>query len=171
VSLVAVSGHVQTLRQQLEDTEVGDHLRGERQRLGPWTRGQVNTLLAFAATVLLWVSPGLAELSLGGEHPLARFLGTRLPEGAAALFGATLLFLLPTSRAPRARTLEWSEAVQIDWGTILLFGGGLSLGGLMFSTGLAETIGVAVTRVTGAQSLWGLTGAAIGAAILMSETT
>ena len=40
-----------------------------------------------------------------------------------------------------AFTLGWREAVRIDWGTILLFGGGLALGDLMFSTGLARWIG------------------------------
>jgi sodium-dependent dicarboxylate transporter 2/3/5 len=58
----------------------------------------------------------------------------------------------------------------IDWGTILLFGGGLSLGRLMFDTGLAEAIGRAMVRVSGAESLWALTAVAVVTGVLLSET-
>jgi sodium-dependent dicarboxylate transporter 2/3/5 len=68
-------------------------------------------------------------------------------------------------------TLTWSEAVQIDWGTILLFGGGLTLGTLMFETGVAEALGTGLTGLLGASSLWTLTFAVIPIAILLSETS
>jgi len=71
----------------------------------------------------------------------------------------------------REFTLGWERAVRIDWGTILLFGGGLSLGGLMFSTGLAEYMGKAVTGFTGADSLWAITAIGTALAIVLSETT
>ena len=65
-------------------------------------------------------------------------------------------FILPTDRRQGKFTLTWQEAVQIDWGTILLMGGGMSLGGLLFSTGVATAIGEGITNFTGAQSLWGI---------------
>jgi di/tricarboxylate transporter len=43
--------------------------------------------------------------------------------------------------AKREFTLTWSEAKDIDWGTILLFGSGIIFGSLLADTGLAETIG------------------------------
>ena len=49
-----------------------------------------------------------------------------------------LLFLLPTNWKEREFTITWKQATKIDWGTLLLFGGGLSLGGLMFETKLAD---------------------------------
>jgi sodium-dependent dicarboxylate transporter 2/3/5 len=58
----------------------------------------------------------------------------------------------------------------IDWGTIVLFGGGLSLGRLVFETRLAEAIGGAMIRLAGAESLWSLTALAIVAGVLLSET-
>jgi hypothetical protein len=51
------------------------------------------------------------------------------------------LFLLPVDWKARRFTLTWDEAVRIDWGVILLFGGGLSVGELAFSTGLAPALG------------------------------
>ncbi|MFM7144229.1 MAG: SLC13 family permease, partial [Alphaproteobacteria bacterium] len=35
-------------------------LAAERERLGPWTAGQRNTMIAFAVTVILWILPGAA---------------------------------------------------------------------------------------------------------------
>ncbi len=39
----------------------------------------------------------------------------------------------------------------IDWGTLLLFGGGLSIGGMTFSTGLSQWIGESLTSALGGQ--------------------
>ena len=40
------------------------------------------------------------------------------------MIGAILLFVLPVAWRARTFTLTWEEAVRIDWGIILLFGGG-----------------------------------------------
>jgi mono/diheme cytochrome c family protein len=48
--------------------------------------------------------------------------------------------VLPGDRRPdggRPRALAWREAAGIDWGIILLYGGGMALGDLAFTTGLA----------------------------------
>ena len=126
---------------------VGEFVRAERRRLGAWTTGQKSTALAFGITVVLWVVPGLVLVALGPDHPVSEWLRTRLPEGVAALIGAILLFLLPGDRRSdgrRSRTLVWSEA-RIDWDIVLLYGGGLALGELCFSTGLASAAGAGIT--------------------------
>lgn len=64
-----------------------------------------------------------------------------------------MLFLLPVSWQERKFTITWPEAVKgIDWGTLLLFGGGLSLGTMMYSTGLSKWMGDAIVGATGANS-------------------
>ena len=60
---------------------------------------------------------------------------------------------------------------KIDWGTLLLFGGGITLGNLMFDTKLAEAVGKGLLDLSGATSLWGITFGAIFIAILVSETS
>jgi solute carrier family 13 (sodium-dependent dicarboxylate transporter), member 2/3/5 len=126
---------------------VQEFVRGERARLGRWTTGQKSTALAFGATVAMWVVPGVLLVTLGADHPACVWLRDRLPEGVAALSGAILLFLLPgdrgvDGRVPRA--LVWSHA-RIDWDIVLLYGGGLALGELCFSTGLAAAAGRQIT--------------------------
>jgi sodium-dependent dicarboxylate transporter 2/3/5 len=67
--------------------------------------------------------------------------------------------------------LKWSEAVKIDWGTILLFGGVLSLGELMSSTGLAERLAQGLLGIEGIGNLWALTALATIFSSLITETT
>ncbi|MBI4714823.1 MAG: DASS family sodium-coupled anion symporter [Nitrospirae bacterium] len=142
-----------------------------RQSLGGWTRGQVCSLIAFATAVFLWILPGLFMAVLGGDHPWTQFLDDRLNEGVVALMAASLLFFLPVDWKRRTYALSWKEGVQIDGGTILLFGGGLSLGKLMLETKLAETLGHTLMDATGLQGVWGITALAIVFAIIVSETT
>jgi sodium-dependent dicarboxylate transporter 2/3/5 len=147
------------------------YIAEERGRLGPWTRAQVNVLVVFLLAALLWMLPGVAAMVSSPSAPLPRFLETRLPESAVALSAAILLFLLPTNWKRGEFTITWRQAVRIDWGTILLFGGGLAMGKLMFDTGLARAIGDASMRLSGGQSLWALTAVAIVIGVVLSETS
>ena len=159
---------------KISDSAAGglrEYLDRQRADLGTWTVGQFNTLAAFAVALTLWVAPGILSLVLDKGHPLAEFLERRVPESVAALIAASLLFVLPVNLRQGRFTMSWEEAVRIDWGTILLFGSGLSLGKLMFDTGVAEALGHGVVGLTGAHSLWGLTAAAVAMGIFLSETT
>jgi sodium-dependent dicarboxylate transporter 2/3/5 len=114
-------------------------LQREQRRLGPWTVGQRSTLAAFSITVGLWVVPGVIALVAGVQSDLYKAVNGSLPEAVAALLGASLLFLLPGDRQGKAIT--WREAAEIDWGIVLLYGGGFALGVLSNQTKLADAIG------------------------------
>ena len=122
-------------------------MKAERAKLGRWTTGQLSTAFAFGLTVVLWVVPGVVLIAKGPDHWASVWLRERLPEGVAALIGAILLFLLPGDRTAdgrRPRAVSWHEA-RIDWDIVLLYGGGLALGELCFSKGLAAAAGQAIT--------------------------
>jgi solute carrier family 13 (sodium-dependent dicarboxylate transporter), member 2/3/5 len=146
-------------------------VRAERDALGPWTRSQRNVVVAFAITVFLWVGPGLAAMASPDTSPLLHAFSTAIPESIAALVGAVLLFVLPVHWRKRQFTLTWDQAASIDWGIILLYGGGLALGDLAFSTGLARWLGDALTSILPARTELALTIVFAGAAILLSEAT
>jgi sodium-dependent dicarboxylate transporter 2/3/5 len=147
------------------------YVRELRRERGPWSRGEKNAFAAFLVAVVLWVFPGVVASIAGPQSELFRFCERHLPEGAASLVAALLLFFLPVDWSSRQFTLRWSDALRIDWGTILLFGGGLALGGLMFSTGLADAVGRGMIALFGVESLWGLTALAVGLAIALTEMT
>jgi sodium-dependent dicarboxylate transporter 2/3/5 len=132
-----------------------------------WGGGQTACAVAFGAAVTLWLFPGFAALlRLPPTHVLAPL--ANLPESVVAVLVALGLFLWPVGRK---RALTWQAASRVDWGTLLLFGGGLSLGKIMFDTGLAEHAGRLVVEATGVDSLWGLTALSIGLAIGLTEVT
>jgi sodium-dependent dicarboxylate transporter 2/3/5 len=147
------------------------YLAAEASRLGPLSPGERNVLTVFIVAVILWTLPGIITILSSADAAIPRFFERRLPEAMVALLAAVALFLLPTNLRAGQFTITWRQAVRIDWGTILLFGGGLSLGKLMFETKLAEVMGTAVVRISGADSVWGLTAVAIALAIVLSETS
>ena len=107
---------------------VEDYVAAERSKMGPQSRKERNTLIAFGVAVTLWIAPGIVAIIAGDESQIYSDVTDRLDEGVVAILAASLLFLLPVNWAKREFTLTWSEAKDIDWGTILLFGSGIIFG-------------------------------------------
>nr|MBI3611695.1 DASS family sodium-coupled anion symporter [Nitrospirota bacterium] len=141
----------------------------QREALGPWTRGQINACLAFGLAVLFWIGPGLIAAFWGSAHPVSVWFDRHLPNELVALTAAGLLFLLPVDMARGQFTLSWKQAGGINWGIILLFGGGLAFGELMVKTGLSNAVGHGFVNWFGVSTLWSLTALSIGVAVLVSE--
>lgn len=150
---------------------VAEYVAEQREKLGKLSRAEKNTLIAFGITVTLWILPGVFAVITGTESSTYEFVSGRLDEGVVAVFGASLLFLLPTDWQSREFTLRWSDAAKIDWGTIILFGTGIIFGSLIADTGLAETIGTSVNDMLGLSSVVPITIFAVILAIIVSETT
>ncbi|WP_313305693.1 SLC13 family permease [Stutzerimonas balearica] len=111
-------------------------LQQEMAALGPMSRQEKLVALIFTLAALAWIfQPLLAE-------PLPGLNDTSIAIGAALL-----LFLIPANVQERTFLLDWQTANKLPWGVLLLFGGGLSLAGVIGASGLAEWI---------AQSLGGL---------------
>lgn len=125
---------------------------GKVKELGRWTRAQKNTLIAFLVAVLLWVTPGVLSIVLGTESETLNLYNKLFPEAIAAMVGALLLFFLPVDLKKGKMTLGWKEAMAgVEWGTLLLFGGGLAMGGMMYSTGLSGWIGDQIIAMMGGE--------------------
>jgi sodium-dependent dicarboxylate transporter 2/3/5 len=134
----------------------------------PWAPGEVASAVAFALAVVGWVMPGLLQLL---EVPGAEALKARLSEEVVAVLAAGLLFVWPlrTSGGASGRALAWSDAVAIDWGTVILFGAGVLLGELANSSGLARVWGHALVDVSGASSSLAVIALVVVAAVILSE--
>ena len=148
-----------------------EYVNEERSKLGPFSRGERNTLIVFAVAVTLWILPGFSALVFGDESQIYSVLYSRLDEGTVAIVAAALLFILPVNWAERRFTLNWNQAARIDWGTIILFGSGIALGTMLSDSGLAETLGKGIAETLGFTSLVAVSAVAALIAILISETT
>lgn len=145
-------------------------IQREKAELGKWTRAQKSTVIAFSTAVFLWIFSGLIALVAGETSAVYKAINSRLPEAVGAVAGAVLLFLLPGNKSGE-KAITWSEAVKIDWGVVLLYGGGFALGVLSFQTGLAETLGKNLTALIPLSGEFGLLVASVLVAVLLSETT
>ena len=150
-----------------------EFIRGKISELGKWTRAQKNTLLAFMTAVTLWIIPGFLNMALGATSPVLKMYDRLFPEAIAAMVGALMLFLLPVNFAKREFTISWKDATAgIEWGTLILFGGGLAMGSMMYKTGLSQWIGdLIVAAMGGAVSQVLLVAVFSVLALLLSELT
>ena len=137
----------------------------------PFSRGERSILVVLALAVLGWLLPTITALVAPGR--VATWVDTHVTEEVVALIAGCLLFVLPGSArgARRRPALEWAEATRIEWGVILLFGGGILLGSLAKSTGLAAQWGHVLVEATGASSTWTITALVTATAIVLSEAT
>jgi len=143
----------------------------ELRKLGPVSAAERNVLAAFGLTVALWVAPGLFSILGLDRTAFARAYEHVMPEGIAAMVGAFTLFLLPVEWRSRRFTITWDQAARIDWGIVLLYGGGLSIGSLAFATGLADALGRGITAWLPSHTTLSLTIIFTGASIVLSEAT
>jgi sodium-dependent dicarboxylate transporter 2/3/5 len=138
-----------------------------------WSQGERAVLVAAAVALTGWLLPTIAGL-VAPDAAATKWIDVHITEEIVALIAGCLLFVLPggvtASGKPRP-ALTWSEATRIEWGVILLFGGGILLGSLAKSTGLAAEWGTTLVDATGASSTWAITALVTGTAIVLSEAT
>lgn len=156
------------------------HIEGAREfindyvkSLGKWTKAQRNTIFAFSVAVVLWVAPSVLAVVYGSDSHVMKFYDKHFPEAIAALVGGLLLFLLPVDMKQGKMTMTWKDGVEgIEWGTLLLFGGGLSMGWMMFSTGLSDWVGNSIRELLGGHpSEWVFVTVFCLTSLLLSELT
>lgn len=136
-----------------------------------WSLAERTLLPLFVIVVLLWITPGiLAATPLAGQAWVTGWQA-RLPEPAVPLLGALALFVLPSGGPGKARILDVHAFRRVDWSTLLLFGGGLSLGAMMFESGLARALGEAIFSLMPLKGPFGIVLAATLMAVIVSEVT
>lgn len=148
-------------------------VRQQLVELGPLTPGERRAAAVFLLAIVGWLLPTILKVSLGAAHPIAAWAKRGLQEGVVAVVAGIALCVIPDGRRKGAAVLPWERAVQLDWGTLYLLGGGLALGGLMFDTGLANALASAFLGVAGplATSPFGLLAASTLLVLYLTEIT
>lgn len=150
---------------------LSDRVAQQLAELGPMRGAERRAIAVFCLAIAGWLAPSVARLAFGVDDPATTWASETLDEGVVALLCASLLFVLPG--ADDRPLLEWSDAARVDWGTLMLLGGGLALGRLTFETGLAEAIGRGVLGGVGAAAYGsiGLTLCAVALMLVLTEVT
>jgi sodium-dependent dicarboxylate transporter 2/3/5 len=126
-----------------------EKLLQERAAMNRPGAGERGTILVFIIAVTLWVTNPFWPSLLPGT--IARTIAW-VDEYAIGLGAGLLLFLIPANLRKGEFVLSWKDTRNVDWGTLILFGGGIALSDAMFKTGVAAWIATSVTGVLGAPS-------------------
>ncbi|ELZ18557.1 anion transporter [Haloterrigena salina JCM 13891] len=167
VGLVAVYAYVtRAVSPQFDELPAGaDTIDRELEKLGPMNRQEKLVAIVFAGMAVSWIGASLIE-------PLFDVAPPEDADTIVAIGGAMVLFTLPTTTADGDRTflLDWTNAVDIPWGVILLFGGGLAIASGFGDTGLAAWIGEQLQALEGVSMIVVLF-AVVSMTIFLTEVT
>ncbi|GAB3221270.1 SLC13 family permease [Mycolicibacterium hippocampi] len=130
----------------------------ELAKLGKPSAGEQRVAIIFALAAISWIS-----FPLIWEDP-------PISDAGIAIAAGVLLFILPAGAKLGVRLLDWSTAVQLPWGVLLLFGGGLALSSQFSNSGLTEWIGTQAQTLQGLSILL-LVGIITTAVIFLTELT
>lgn len=106
-------------------------LDDEIQKLGKRSVKENLVLVCFSLTALLWIfRPYFND-----------FTGLSLSNSQIAIIGALSVFTLPASFGKGDFVLKWEDTKRLQWGILILFGGGLALAKGLSETGIIDSIG------------------------------
>jgi sodium-dependent dicarboxylate transporter 2/3/5 len=140
----------------------------ERRTLGPLSRGEKGTIAVFVFAVVCWISNPF------WIHIFPSAIAERLSwvdEYSIALVAGLLLFLVPVKLSEAEFVLTWSDTRFVDWGTLVLFGGGIALSDAMFKTGVASWIATTAVGLLGTPSTFVMLCAVVLLMALLTEVT
>ena len=105
-------------------------LADERSKLGRPGRGEVSVAVVFALTALGWIT-----------QPLIARVAPFVSDTTIAIAGAVALFVIPVNARRGEFVMDWGATRTLPWEVLLLFGGGLSLAGMIEKHGLSHYLG------------------------------
>ena len=124
------------------------------------------TAFVFVVTVLAWIArPWLVDVAIMGLRPLAGLTDTGI-----AMCAGLSLFMIPVNWRQREFLMSWSDAETLPLGTLLLFGGGLTLAATVTSTGADRFIGAQLIGLSGVPT-WVLIAAVVTGVVFLTEMT
>lgn len=105
--------------------------------LGKMRYEEKAVLIVFGLTAMSWMFRSLIQKAVPG-----------IDDTIIAMIAGISLFIIPTKERDRS-LISWKEAVNLPWGIILLFGGGMALAKGFTHTGLAQWIATQMTTFDG----------------------
>ena len=168
VGLVTVYGYVTrvAMRPQFSELPIGgETIDRQLADLGSMSSQERLVLVVFVGMAASWIGASLLDQAGVITAPAD-------VDSIIAIGGALVLFTLPTRTEDGEHTfvLDWTNAVEIPWGVILLFGGGLAIAAGFGGTGLAVWIGEQLGALEGVSMVLILL-AVVAMTIFLTEIT
>ena len=103
-------------------------MRQELRKLGPMSAGEIRVLAVFVIAALSWVFVPVF------------WPETMIADAVIAMAVGIAMFLIPGG-PDGVKLMRWEDALELPWGVLLLFGGGLALSTQFTESGLSDWIG------------------------------
>ncbi|UCG60402.1 MAG: SLC13/DASS family transporter [Candidatus Zixiibacteriota bacterium] len=167
--LILIALFVPRKRTVKAETEI---FRKEYEQLGSMSYEEKFILTLFTIMALLWLTRG--DIVLGGFTipgwstlmPVPAFVD----DGTIAIVVAMILFVIPSRTNRGQRLMDWNTAVKLQWGIVILFGGGFALASGFKESGLSIWIAEQLTGLGGIQPVF-LTGSICTMLTFLTELT
>ncbi|GHF97688.1 SLC13 family permease [Thalassotalea marina] len=115
-------------------------------QLGQWREEEKRTLYVFGFAAVAWIT---RTQPFGGWSDW--FNVPMAGDSTVALFAVVLMFLIPNGKGDKL--LDWQSAVDIPWGMLLLFAGGIAIAKAFGASGLSELLGQWLTSLANLPAL------------------
>ncbi len=109
----------------------GEVLDTEINKLGRMSRKEWLVLICFGSTALLWVLRVYVN----------ELTGLGLGNAQIAIIGALAMFTIPARFGEGDFAITWDDTRRLQWGILILFGGGLALAKGLSEAGIIDAIG------------------------------
>ena len=98
-----------------------EFIQQERKKLGPLSSAERATLFVFVSMVTLFILPALISLTLGGEHPLTKWVRVALSIYVVPPAIVLLMFCTPVNWRKSEFLLTWREVTEhAPWNIMLM---------------------------------------------------
>ncbi|MFI5504723.1 SLC13 family permease [Corynebacterium kutscheri] len=125
---------VTIFKPEVDDIPGGrEMIRGELDKMGRMGFGEAATAVIFILAALSWVFVPLIVQWAGWS--------IKVDDALIGIVAALLLFMIPADTKTGVRLMDWKTANELPWDVLLLFGGGLALSKMFFTSGLSLWIG------------------------------
>ncbi len=115
---------------QVEGTDL--LLQEKLRNLGPVSTTEKRVFSVFALTSFLWIFQDLIN-ELAGSNIFN--------DSNIAMAGGMLMFMVPAGNGKQTFLLDWPATRDLQWGILILFGGGLCLAKGLQATGIIQNLG------------------------------
>ena len=143
---------------RLKSVDGADELIASKlKELGAITRAEKRVMLVFSITSFLWIF----------QHPLNTYLfrSEVLNDTNIAMGGGLLMFIVPDDFRELTFLLDWKDTINLQWGILILFGGGLCLAGGLEKADVINTVGNWLAR-QGTFNIWLVAGLIVTTVVL-----
>lgn len=115
---------------QIEGTDL--LLREKLRNLGPISAAEKRVIGVFGLTSFFWISQEILNNVIGSNV---------FNDSNIAMAGGMLMFLVPAGSGKYEFLLDWPATRDLQWGILILFGGGICLAKGLQQTGIIQNLG------------------------------